>query len=265
MIRYAKKGDEAAVLNLFNICFPNEEAFAEYFFKNHFSLENTLVDEESGVIRGSAMVLPYYIEGVGEVSYLYAVGTLPEFRGKGICGNILIFSHKEDIKNNRRASILIPGSKELFGFYERLGYKKAAFLAEEEFTTTTGGHFFKTKECRPSDLVRLYESALDGRKFIKRSEKYFEGQIKLFKAFGGGCLGLYDNDRLLSCCFYSVENSELKFEEILGEKREILAGEILKKFNLPRCAGKTTGAAFPFGMAYFYGEEFDFYMNLMFN
>ncbi len=265
MIRFARLGEEEAILRLFNVCFPGEEEFGEYFFKNHFSLKDTLVDEEKGVIRGSAMMLPYYIEGVGEVTYLYSVDTLPEFRGRGICKNILEHSHKLDLGKSRKASILIPGGKDLFDFYKKLGYEISSCVDEKEFTVLSENTSFELKECTPKELEAFYKSHFKGRKAVKRAEKYFADQIKLFNTFGGGYLGLYEGDKLLSYGFYSREDDILKFDEILGENCGVLASGVLKAKGLSRCAGRTEGVSVPIGMAYYYGEKFDFYMNLMFN
>ncbi|MCD8239126.1 MAG: GNAT family N-acetyltransferase [Clostridiales bacterium] len=280
MIRFASSGEKngvlkvhnvcfpseaKALLRLFNICFPGEEDFAEYFFKYWYSFENTLVDEENGVIRGLAMMYPYYIEGVGEVTYLYSVGTSPEFRGRGVCKGILEYSHKIDLEKGRKASILIPGGKDLFDFYKKLGYEVSSCIDEREFTVLSENTSFKLKECTPKELEAFYKSHFKGRKAVRRNEKYFYDQIKLFNSFGGECLGLYDSDKLLSYGFYSCENGVLKFDEILGENCDVLASEVLKKNGLSRCKGRTDGSSVPIGMAYYYGKKFDFYMNLMFN
>ncbi|MCC8015768.1 MAG: GNAT family N-acetyltransferase, partial [Eubacterium sp.] len=249
MIRFAKPCEEEDLLRLFNICFPGEENFGEYFFKNHFFPKNTLVDEEKGVIRGSAMMLPYYIEGVGEVTYLYSVDTLPEFRGQGVCKGILEYSHKIDFEKGRKTSILIPGGKDLFDFYKKLGYEVSSCVDEKEFTVLNENASFELKECTPKELEAFYKSHFKGRKAIRRSEKYFADQIKLFNTFGGGCSGLYNNDNLLSFGFYSYENGVLKFDEILGENCGVLASEVLKANGLSHCTGRTEGSSVPIGMA----------------
>ncbi len=265
MIRFARLGEEETLLRLFNVCFPGEEDFGEYFFKNHFSLKDTLVDEEKGIIRGSAMMLPYYIEGVGEVTYLYSVDTLPEFRGQGVCKGILEYSHKIDLEKGRKASIFIPGGKDLFDFYKKLGHEVSSFVGEKEFTVLSGNTSFKLKECTPKELEAFYKAHFKGKKAVRRTEEYFADQIKLFNTFGGGCSGLFEGDKLLSCGFYSCENGALKFDEILGESCDILASGVLKAKGLSHCTGRTDGSSVPLGMAYYYGEKFDFYMNLMFN
>ncbi|MCC8097924.1 MAG: GNAT family N-acetyltransferase [Eubacterium sp.] len=266
MIRYAEKSETEELKRLFNVCFPGEENFCIRFFENIYKPENTLVDVKEGVLRGSAMELPYKIKGIGEVTYLYAVGTFPEFRGKGICGNIIKYSRENDRRRGRAASVLIPGNKPRLDYYRRLGSRLADFISERKFNVdNTDRGSFRFGDCRAADLVKVYEKSLFGKKYIIRTEEYFEKQLSMFKAFGGGCRGLYDGNSLLSYCFYSIEDGKILFDEIMGEEKEALAGCVLKETGLKEGTGREPGLGRALGMAYFYGEKNDFYMNLMFN
>ena len=124
LIKYACKDMTNSLKELFNICFPGEEKFCDWFFENVFSAENTLVCVHDDILKGMAMEMVYDIEGLGEVTYLYGVATSPLYRGQGVCRSLLEASHREDIKKERKASILIPGNKGLFNFYEKYGYKR---------------------------------------------------------------------------------------------------------------------------------------------
>ncbi|MCD7905461.1 MAG: GNAT family N-acetyltransferase [Clostridiales bacterium] len=268
MIRYAdknKKNETEELKRLFNVCFPGEESFCRWFFEKCFEAENTLVDVENGVLRGAAMELLYNIKGIGDVTYLYAVGTFPQFRGRGICGNIIKKSQENDRLRGRAASVLIPGDKFLFDFYRRLGYRESSFVTERKFTASENRDDLNLGECRAADLVRVYNENLKSGRYILRSEEYFERQTQMFKKFGGGLSGLYCKNRLLGYCFYSFEKGKIFFDEIIGEEKEALAGKILKKFGLNEGFGREPGKGQALGMAYFYGESFEFYMNLMYN
>ncbi|MCD8158766.1 MAG: GNAT family N-acetyltransferase [Clostridiales bacterium] len=266
MIKYAEKSDTEELKRLFNVCFPGEESFCSWIFENIYKPENTLIDVKDGVLRGSAMELPYKIKGIGDVTYLYAVGTFPEFRGKGICGNIINYSRENDSRKGRAASVLIPGNKSLFEFYRRLGYRESSFVSERRFTAEDiDSSGFCTGNCRPSDLIKVYEKKPFRKKYIIRNEEYFERQLNMFGKFGGNCQGLYDESGLISYCFYSVENGKILFDEIMGDKKEILASRILKETGFKEGIGREPGLGRPIGMAYFYEKNYDFYMNLMFN
>ncbi len=265
MIRYAKEKEKGELKRLFNVCFPGEEDFCDYFFENCFKAEITLIDVAEGELRGAAMELPYYIRGIGEVTYLYSVATFPQFRGRGVSRGIIEKSRENDRKRGRKASVLIPGEKSLFEFYKKLGYKPAAFINERKFTAGYKNYGCEVRDCGAAELEKLYNESLSGQRYVVRSREYFERQLHMFKGFGGGCKGLYRGGKLVSYGFYSIVGEEILFDEIMGEEKEILAGEILKEFGFKEGTGREPGRGRALGMAYFYDEDCAFYMNLMFN
>lgn len=275
MIVYADKSLEPKLMDIFNICFPNEEDFCRWFFKNIFSAENTLVDIENNSIRAMAEEIDCYIEGLGEATYLYAVATLPQYRGKGICRRLIERSHREDIKKGKAASILIPGSSNLFGFYEKLGYKKSAFISEREVYAPShdqnADNYFaentvKTGEINAEDMIKIYERELSCGSYIKRDKAFFETQKDMFKKFGGGCKGLFEKDTPLAYCFYSFDDdNNIFFDEVMGCQKNILMEKILSELKAHKGKFRSTGGTKPLGMAYFYKTEKPFYMNLMYN
>ena len=76
MIRYSKNDDKMSVLQLFKICFPGEDNFADWFFSDVFQSENTLVYETDGKIIAALQTIPVelkYREKTYKSSYLYGV------------------------------------------------------------------------------------------------------------------------------------------------------------------------------------------------
>ncbi len=266
MLKYAEKKDTNEILSLFNICFPNEEEFVQYFFENFFEPKNTIICIEDRHIVGMAMELEYIISGIGSATYLYGVGTHPDYRGRGICGNILDFSHINDRKKDRAASILIPRNKGLFDFYRQYGYKTCFYVEESviKCDSIPDGYIFAAP--RGEELQSVYERSFSDRPHILRSAAYFDSQIRMFEKSDGGVLGVYDNDKLEGYCFYSVENGSIFFDEGMGELCEIAAKKIMSIKNFNEGIIRGVGKGKDFGMAYFYKNDCDdLYMNLMFN
>ncbi len=262
MIEYAEKADFNEIKNVYNACFPNEEKFCDWFYDNFFNSINVIVYRYKGKIAGMAAELVYSVAGLGEVTYLYSVATLPQYRGQGICRDILEKSHSEDMARGRAASVLIPASKELFDFYGRLGYKSAFYINKKEiFAAQCNG---RLEECSPKEMDLLYEKELKDILHIKRGEKYFKCMTDMYRKFGGGCLGLYFGSELAGYCFYSSENGKVTFDEVMG--RQEAAGQALNRLGIEKAMAKMPFGGDEFGMAYFYGaDKSPMYMNLMFN
>ncbi len=135
MIRYAVPDEKEIILNIFNTCFPGEAKFADWFFTKVYNFENTLVYEENNQIIAALQMIPVRLTD-GEMeytsSYLYGVGTLPEYRGKGIMAQIINHSFEIDKNNGTDYSILIVQEQSLLDYYKRFGFEKYFSISENE-------------------------------------------------------------------------------------------------------------------------------------
>ena len=125
MIRYAVPDEKEIILNLFNTCFPGESKFANWFFDKVYKTENTLVYDDNGKIIAALQMIPVRLtDGNNEYtsSYLYGVGTLPEYRGKGIMAKVINYSFEIDRKKGTDYSILIVQEQSLLDYYNRFGF-----------------------------------------------------------------------------------------------------------------------------------------------
>ena len=59
MIRFAGPQDTADIRQLWEVCFPDEGGFNDYFFAHHFDLSNTLLSIEAGALCAMVQMLPY--------------------------------------------------------------------------------------------------------------------------------------------------------------------------------------------------------------
>jgi hypothetical protein len=137
---YADETDREAVMHLWQTCFGDDEAYVDFYFKNRFSVENMLVIHRDGRPVSMASLLPVTLTVDGErveAYYVYAVATLPEYRGQGLASRIL--SHAKD-KIGRPLLLQVEnGSMELEAFYGKQGFF-SAFQKQEriEFPVLSG-------------------------------------------------------------------------------------------------------------------------------
>ena len=76
--RPSRPGEEIALREVWKVVFGDDGAFMEMFFRELYLPGMAQVVEEDGKIVASAYVIPF-----GEANYIYAVGTLPAYRGRG--------------------------------------------------------------------------------------------------------------------------------------------------------------------------------------
>lgn len=71
-----------------------------------------------------------------KMAYLYAVATDKAFQNQGLCRRLMTETHAHLRSQGYAGAILVPGSKELFCLYEKLGYRTCSHVTE--FTCTAG-------------------------------------------------------------------------------------------------------------------------------
>ncbi|GEM_PF-6510572 len=257
MIDFAQPKDTEEIRKLWDIAFPEEPLFNDWFFENYFKAENCLVLKKEGKISAMAQLLPYEIQGAGKVSYIYGAATDPSYRRQGLMRRLLEKSFELDRQRGAVASILIPQNKELFDFYGKLGYKTRFYVTAEKTKPcdTTGYSLKRAENGDISFMDSLYKKNQNN--YIIRDCNYWEIQLEMFKTLGGECYILLKDNKPVAYGFYT----DNYIQEGMGEVNTLayLAGAD-KYVSL---ADKNNT---PIGMAYPYGDfPQRLYLNLMFN
>lgn len=119
-----RETDGEAIQEIWQTCFGDEEEYIEFYLGHRMTKENMLVIYADGRPVSMASFLPveYLCEGEYlDARYVYAVATLPEYRGRGFASKILNFA-KEKYGG---PLILSPADESLMQYYEKLGFKRA--------------------------------------------------------------------------------------------------------------------------------------------
>ncbi|MBQ9783839.1 MAG: GNAT family N-acetyltransferase [Clostridia bacterium] len=64
------------------------------------------------------------------IAYLYAIATTRSHRGRGLCSSLMEDTHRHLKTLGYAGAVLVPGSKELFSFYEKFGYRVCSHVSE---------------------------------------------------------------------------------------------------------------------------------------
>ncbi len=132
-IRPSRVGDEAALKSLWKTVFCDEDEYIDSFFELLYSPGMARVCVTDGKIVSAA-----YILRLGELvtggdlrpcSEIYALGTLPECRRRGI-GRRVLSAAMRDIPG---PTLVVPAEKELFDYYAPSGF--APYFKVSELTS----------------------------------------------------------------------------------------------------------------------------------
>ncbi len=255
MIRFAYKDEVNEIRELWDMAFPEEPDFNNYFFENIFDYKNTLVFIKKDTIVSMAQMMPYYMNGIGEVTYIYGAATDPMYRKQGLMSELLKKSFEIDAEKGRAASILIPANKPLFDFYKGLGYETCFYVSREIYKAK--GRCGKIKEACCNDIPKLMEIYKGD---IVRGEKYWKTQLDMYNSLGGKVF-LYNNA-------YAVVSD--KAEEVMYSDygdRELLLNSVCNFLGVNEIEVTVMGNDTPFGMIKKHKnlDSDKFYMNLMYN
>lgn len=116
--------------NLWKEAFSDTDEFLDVFFSVAFSPERSFCIADETDITAAA----YYFDcsyGGGKIAYIYAVATKISHRGKGLCRTLMEYIHETLKEAGYKGAILVPGSKSLFDFYSKMGYKTCCYLRKE--------------------------------------------------------------------------------------------------------------------------------------
>ena len=126
MIRCSVDNDKEGIISLWKEAFGDSRREIEFFLKNKFVPENTVVYEENGEIISQLFLLngEMCFNGVDYSSYyLYAACTSQKHRGKGIMGRMLEFSKSLAKERGIDCICLMPAEDSLYNFYSKFGFK----------------------------------------------------------------------------------------------------------------------------------------------
>ena len=185
LIRYAQKDEINDIKDIWNYCFNDEESFVDYYFKNKYNNNNTIVVCEDKDIVSSLQLNQYKIkldDKEYETSYVVGVSTFPQVRGRGYMKKIMEYSLNELYRKKQLVSILMPIDYRL---YRKYGYEHCYDQLEytidiealKNFKLT--GRLYKADETHIDDLINinnLFLSDVNGN--TVRDKDYY---INLFK------------------------------------------------------------------------------------
>lgn len=139
MILYGKPpiGSAEELKRLYKVCFDEKDGAVDILFGEHSLANFCYAAVSGGRIISALYLLPAHIAQRGapkQAHYLFAAGTLPKYRGKGVMNGLISYALKEAAANGDQYSVLLPANAGLYGYYERFGYQALLRVKEVCFT-----------------------------------------------------------------------------------------------------------------------------------
>lgn len=168
----------AQLRSLWKEAFGDTDAFLDSFFETAFSPERCRYIAVDGCVAAALYWFDCRCDGA-RLAYIYAVATAKIHRGKGLCRTLMEDTHTHLKAAGYAGSILVPGEKELFAMYEKMGY--APFSGMDTLSCRAGTPV-SIREISPAEYAALRTQHLphrgveqDGMEFLASYAKLYAG------------------------------------------------------------------------------------------
>lgn len=230
---FANEMDEEAVIDLWKQCFGDTQEYIQMYLKRRFTTENMLVIHEDGRPVSMASFLPVQIminrEPI-EARYVYAVGTLPEYRKKGYAAEIIRFAYEK----YQMPLILQPAEEELEKYYVGMGFVKVfeaspcwyveSFIehGKKEMTimSATRDNAWSMQEIQAKEYKVLRDARFYGEGYVSWDEQAIDYAIEE-NAFCGGEVWKLSKGEREALLMYRKEDDGLHIVETTLEEQEL--------------------------------------------
>ncbi len=228
-----------ALRALWQEAFGDSDEFLNIFEKTAFSADRCRCLFIEGVLVAALYWFDCSCRGE-RIAYLYAIATAKAYRGRGFCSALMENTHIHLWKLGYEGSILVPGTKELFEFYKKSGYRVCSYVRELECKASCES--LTLRQIDACEYGKLRRELLSEGDVVQENEnlRFLQAQAELYT--GEGFLLAARRDR----------------ETLFGIE---LLGDIKKAPNITRSLGCTQGrfrapgADIPFAMYLPLGER----------
>jgi ribosomal protein S18 acetylase RimI-like enzyme len=207
-LRPVKIEDAEALKAIWKTVFGDADEDIDVFFRRYFTpaLTAALYDGERPVSAGYALPVGTLAAPDGtrrSCAMIYAIGTLPDYRGRGFGEAVTEAAARLAETAGYGAVVLYPASDTLFEYYQRRTRFRIGFYAYEAFLSHSeldaAGAPYQVRPVLAEEYRALRTRLLSGRAYIDMDENGLSHQQQLCASFGGGLYEIRDHGRQTAC------------------------------------------------------------------
>ena len=233
---------ETELKDLWQAVFGDDRSYIEQWFLAFYRPELTVIREYKNSLAAMAFVLPLGTLNGSPCASLYAVASTPELRGLGLGKAVTSDAARLAESAGFSHVLLRPADRDLFGFYEKLGFFAAFPVAETVIRLSLPS--FQASPCSPERYLEIRDTLLDDRSAVRPSLRL----LSFFSSAGGR---LYADDGF--CAAVENEGNRAVFKELVTDGRS-LTTEFLSSMSSGAAAAAVRQPAsdggIPFAMRY---------------
>lgn len=232
MIRYADRAWIPQLKQLWKMCFADEDAYINDFFKAMYEKEYVLLEEENGVLMGASFFLPADIRlepsaagGFWQpVRYVYALAVWPQYRGQGIAARLL-----RRARELYDAPLLAEPADEglVEGFYRPLGFmpdfylKKTMAAIPQYHLRAAEADCWEQTAATAAEYCRIRNAHFKNNGYVRWPQRHIAFAIQQHIRSGGSACILRTDSREELVLYYPQQQDVFVTETTLPEEEAI--------------------------------------------
>lgn len=159
--------ERTALGKLWKEAFGDGDEFLDLFFRVAYDPRRCCGIWQDKEALAALYWLDCQLEG-RKIAYIYAVATAREYRGRGLCRELMAKTHQKLQIEGYAGSILVPGKPELREMYEKMGYR--SFGGMKEFSCEAGTEEVALRQVESAEFVALRRRMLPAGGVIQEGE-----------------------------------------------------------------------------------------------
>lgn len=165
---------------LWKRAFGDTEGFLDAFFQTAFSPERSLAAFFGEQLAGMLHWFDTELEG-RKYAYIYAVATKPEFRGRGVCRELMVRTHGILKDRGYAGALLVPQTEDLRRMYAAFGYADCGSI--REWFCAAGSKPVDIHVIDPSEYARLRRQLLPRGSVVQEGENldFLQTQVCFYR------------------------------------------------------------------------------------
>jgi len=184
-----RKHQQQSLRQLWKQAFGDPDTFLDGFFATGFAPNRCRCITWNDRVAAALYWFDCLWDGK-RLAYIYAVATSRDFQGKGFCRRLMEDTHRHLRDLGYAGAVLVPGSRELFDMYEKMGYRSFSPRLWQEVTAgekgllralTAAEYACRRRDYLPAGGVIQEGDALS---YLSTFAGFYEGEGCLF--CGGG-------------------------------------------------------------------------------
>ena len=235
-IRLADKRDIPALTKIWKACFPDSEEYINYFYSKNFGrIKVPVYTVDNTPVSMVHLIDAAFIDGESaqDAKFIYATGTLPEYRKNGCMGALLRYV-TETANENNLALFLKPSTSELVRYYEKFGFVPGAYFRLIDVTPTkkSSVEFY---DLSYSEYNKMRDAAFSGTPHISWQDGHIKWCVAENEYFGGRTLGLTLDENEHFIMGYPEDDTLIISETSLSASQlERVSGNLCELFGTSR-------------------------------